>query len=93
MGTGQLLLDSHLLSLVHEPLVLHLKFIHSFIHVFISRYPFTGATEGCEDSHNIIHNISVELQMSYVIVICNLHNKLSISHAIELLQYGIYLIP
>jgi hypothetical protein len=40
------------------------KGIHSFIHVFISIYPFTGATQGCGDRNNIIHNISVELEMS-----------------------------
>ena len=38
--------------------------LFSFIHVFISIYPFTGTTQGCGESHNIIYNISVELQMS-----------------------------
>jgi len=37
---------------------------HSFIHVFISIYSFTGATQGCADSHNTIHNMSVQIQMS-----------------------------
>jgi len=37
-------------------------FIHSCIYFHI--YPFTGTTQGCGDSHNIIYNISVELQMS-----------------------------
>jgi len=43
--------------------VLH-SFIHSLIHVFTSIYPFTGASQGCGESRNIIHKISVELQMS-----------------------------
>jgi serine/threonine protein kinase len=40
------------------------SFIHSFIHSFTSIYPFTGASQACGDSHNIIHNISVELLTS-----------------------------
>ena len=27
-----------------------------------SIYPITGASQGCENNHNIVHNISVELQ-------------------------------
>jgi len=37
---------------------------HAFIRVFISIYPFTGTTQGCGDGHNVIYNISFELQMS-----------------------------
>jgi len=29
-----------------------------------SIYPLTGASQVCGDSHNVIRNISVELQMS-----------------------------
>jgi len=35
-----------------------------FIHSFTSIYPLTGASQGCGDSHTVIHNISVELQTS-----------------------------
>jgi hypothetical protein len=35
----------------------------SFIHVFTSIYPFTGASQRCGDSHNTMSNISVELHM------------------------------
>jgi len=34
------------------------------IHLFTSIYPLRGASQGCGDSHNKIHNIPVELQMS-----------------------------
>jgi len=37
---------------------------HSFIDLFTSIYPLAGASQGCGDSHNIMRNISVELQMS-----------------------------
>jgi len=33
-------------------------------HVFAFIYPFTSASQGCEDSHTTIHNISAELQTS-----------------------------
>jgi hypothetical protein len=34
-----------------------------FISLF-STYPFTGTTEGCENSHNVMYKVSVKLQMS-----------------------------
>jgi hypothetical protein len=46
------------------PADMHKDDFHSFIHVFTSTYPLTGASQGCGDSHNIIHNMSVELQTS-----------------------------
>jgi hypothetical protein len=37
-------------------------FIHSF-HYF-PFYPFTGITKGCGNSHKMLYNVSVKLQMS-----------------------------
>jgi hypothetical protein len=55
------------------------SFIHSLPYIHL-----TGASQGCGDSHNIIHNISVELQThNQYNCIKNLHNKLSIHHAIS----------
>jgi acetoin utilization deacetylase AcuC-like enzyme len=54
---------------INTPLTTHpnqFQLFHDSIHSFLyfPFYPFTGTTYGCGNSHKMLYNVSVKLQMS-----------------------------
>ena len=38
--------------------------LRNSFHFYIFNYPFTSTTQGCGNSHKVLYNVSVELQVS-----------------------------